>query len=72
MLLDVKHLSVSIGGSQILDSISLQLNAGEILGIAGESGSGKTMSALAVAGLLPGRANLAGNVVVDTDRCRAS
>ena len=65
MLLDVKHLSVSIGGSQILDSISLQLSAGEILGIAGESGSGKTMSALAIAGLLPGRANLAGNIVVD-------
>ncbi|MDH3441089.1 MAG: ABC transporter ATP-binding protein [Gammaproteobacteria bacterium] len=64
MLLDVKSLSVSIDGSSILDSVSLQLEAGEILGIAGESGSGKTMTALAIAGLLPGAAKRTGGIVI--------
>jgi peptide/nickel transport system ATP-binding protein len=64
-LLDIKGLNVSIGGSPILDSVSMQLNGGEILGLAGESGSGKTMTAMAIAGLLPGRAEMSGGVALD-------
>jgi peptide/nickel transport system ATP-binding protein len=56
-LLQVQHLSVGIkrgrGYLGAVKNISFDMYPGEILGIVGESGCGKTMSALAVSGLLP-------------------
>ncbi len=57
-LLTVRNLKISFpaGGKKtktVVDKVSFSLNEGEILGIAGESGSGKSMTALAVMGLLP-------------------
>ncbi|GAB3382227.1 dipeptide ABC transporter ATP-binding protein [Lysobacter fragariae] len=46
-------LSVAVGGRTLLGPLSLQLNAGECLGLVGESGSGKSLTALALLGLLP-------------------
>ncbi|MHA7984451.1 ABC transporter ATP-binding protein [Rathayibacter sp. CAU 1779] len=40
-------------GVQILDRISLSVRPGETVGVLGESGSGKSMTALAILGLLP-------------------
>jgi len=65
MLLDVKGLNVAIDEAAILHDVSLQVDSAEILGIAGESGSGKSMTALAIAGLLPERAVMTGDVVLD-------
>ena len=65
MLLDVRNLTVHIDDMPILKSVSLQLKMGEILGIAGESGSGKTMSALAIVGLLPQGAKSCGDIRVN-------
>jgi len=49
-----------------IDGVSLQVNAGECLGIVGESGSGKTMTALSVMRLLPsGGAVVGGRIMVD-------
>lgn len=58
LLLTVKDLCVAFprpgrGAKTVVDGISFSLKEGEILGIAGESGSGKSMTALAVMGLLP-------------------
>ncbi|MEX6634744.1 ABC transporter ATP-binding protein [Hyphococcus lacteus] len=64
-LLKIEKLCVSIGHASILKSISLQLNAGEIVGLAGESGSGKSMTAMAVLGLLPPKANMSGTVKLE-------
>jgi peptide/nickel transport system ATP-binding protein len=64
-LLDIRQLDVAIHGVPILDSIGVSLDAGEILGVAGESGSGKTMMALAVAGLLPAGATTSGDILLD-------
>ena len=64
-LLEIKNLSVSIDHKPILNSLSLQLNAGEILAVTGESGSGKTMTALAIAGLLPLRSKQTGEILFD-------
>ena len=58
-LLEVVDLSLSFPpsdhkpGKNVLDNVSFGIRRGEILGIVGESGCGKTITALAVAGLLP-------------------
>ena len=45
--------------------VSLAVDAGERLGLVGESGSGKTTTILAVMGLLPPTASVAGRVLLD-------
>jgi ABC-type glutathione transport system ATPase component len=56
-LLEVQNLTVSIQNRQIdfspVAGISFSINAGEIVGLAGESGCGKTLTALSISGLLP-------------------
>ena len=56
-LLEVNDLSVEyrIGKTSIpvLENVSFSLNAGEIVGIAGESGCGKSTLGLTIARLLP-------------------
>lgn len=55
-LLEVENLSVcvEVGGRQelALSQVSLSINKGEIVGVVGESGCGKTMMALSIIGLL--------------------
>ncbi|MEX0346561.1 MAG: ABC transporter ATP-binding protein [Rhizobiaceae bacterium] len=54
--LEIDNLSAVIRGSQdrILRSVSLQVNTGEVHGLVGESGAGKSMIGKAVLGILPG------------------
>jgi peptide/nickel transport system ATP-binding protein len=54
-LLQISDLSIRFAGvpGNLVDGISLTLNAGETLCIVGESGCGKSLSALALMGLLP-------------------
>jgi peptide/nickel transport system permease protein len=54
-VLEVRHLSAStsVGAIPIVQDVSFSLEPGQCLGIVGESGCGKTMTALAVIGLLP-------------------
>ena len=60
-LLKISDLTVSLqtknGYAKAVSNLSLTLSKGEILGIAGESGSGKTMTALTLLGLLPSAIN---------------
>ncbi len=61
-LLEIAALSVSIGARQIINNLSLELGAGEILGLVGASGSGKSLTALAILQLLPASATQTGAV----------
>lgn len=60
--LAVSDLTVTIGAREILHGVSFDLAPGERLGIIGGSGSGKTVTALAIAGLLPREARVTGSV----------
>lgn len=52
-LLEVKDLRVEYRGRPIVDGVDFSLKPGESLGLAGESGCGKTTTALALMKLLP-------------------
>ncbi|MCW5899724.1 MAG: ABC transporter ATP-binding protein [Flavobacteriales bacterium] len=54
-LLDVRDLNVRFGDSVVVDDVSFTLKAGECLGLVGASGSGKSVTALALMGLLDQR-----------------
>jgi peptide/nickel transport system ATP-binding protein/peptide/nickel transport system permease protein len=53
-LLEVRDLTVSVaGGPGLVTGVSFALRPGAVLGLVGESGCGKTMTARALPGLLP-------------------
>ena len=64
-LLVAKNLSLAIGGFDILKDVDLSVDKGEILGVIGESGSGKSMTALSIMQLLPSSARTAGSITLD-------
>jgi peptide/nickel transport system ATP-binding protein len=58
-LLVVRDLCVSlrdeVGWHEVLNNVSLDVRSGEVVGIVGESGCGKSMTALSILSLLPRR-----------------
>ncbi|MBO2447724.1 ABC transporter ATP-binding protein [Actinomadura barringtoniae] len=65
MTFTITDLRVTIRGNEILRGVDLGLRKGQVHGIAGESGSGKTMTGLAVLGLLPSGAVASGRVELE-------
>ncbi len=65
-LLSINGLSIDFqvedGWLSAVDDVSLQVATGEILGLVGESGCGKTTLAMAIIGLLAGNARLHGEI----------
>jgi peptide/nickel transport system ATP-binding protein len=61
-LLEIENLSLKIGEMSILNGVDLSVASGEVVGLAGESGSGKSMTALTVMRLLPDAARTSGRV----------
>jgi peptide/nickel transport system ATP-binding protein len=61
-LLEVEHLCVSFasegGAARVLDGVTMTIRAGEIMGLVGESGCGKTTLANATLGILAGNAKV--------------
>ena len=53
------------GELHAVQGVSFDLDAGERVGLVGESGCGKTTTILAILGLLPPSATVAGEVLLD-------
>jgi peptide/nickel transport system ATP-binding protein len=68
-LLDVRELSVRIGSGPsavaALSGVDLRVERGEVVGLVGESGGGKSMLARSVIGLLPDGSHTSGRVELD-------
>ncbi|MFJ2551859.1 ATP-binding cassette domain-containing protein [Microbacterium sp. NPDC087591] len=64
-ILDVAGLSVRSASHALVREVSFSLAAGERLGLIGESGSGKSLTSLAVTGLLPDSLSASGSVLLD-------
>ncbi|WP_334128017.1 ABC transporter ATP-binding protein [Sneathiella sp.] len=68
-LLHVKDLSIILstndGPARAVRHLSFKLGKGETLGIVGESGCGKSMTALALMGLLPEMSRTEGQILLD-------
>jgi peptide/nickel transport system ATP-binding protein len=68
-LLEVDQLRVTLqtsrGAAEALRGVSFTLDRGQTLGLIGESGCGKSLTALALMGLLPEGAQVAGSIRFD-------
>ena len=68
-LLDIDSLTVDVatptGFVSAVRDVSFRLERGETLGLVGESGCGKSMTGLAVLGLLPDAGRARGRILVD-------
>jgi ABC-type multidrug transport system fused ATPase/permease subunit len=63
--LAVRDLTVRVeGGLEVVSGVSFDLAPGEMVGLVGESGCGKTMTALGIARLLPASASISGGVTL--------
>lgn len=65
-LLTVENMSISLAssGNNLVEGINFSIEKGDRLGIIGESGSGKSITALALLGLLPGSMTVTGEVIL--------
>lgn len=68
-VLEVRNLSIRFpgrfGDTAIVDNVSFTVREGETMGLVGESGCGKSITSLAVMGLLPKNAMVAGSIRFD-------
>jgi peptide/nickel transport system ATP-binding protein len=69
LLLEVENLGIRLttsrGPAQAVREVSFSLKRGETLGLVGESGCGKSITALALMGLLPESAVVSGSIRLD-------
>jgi peptide/nickel transport system ATP-binding protein len=67
-LLEVRNLTINIRRGKkyytAVNGIDFKIDAGEIIALAGESGSGKSLTALSIPGLLSARAKIAGGEIL--------
>ena len=66
----VRNLVVGFGDQLVLDDLSLDVRRGEILGLVGASGGGKSVLLRTIIGLIPKRAGAIEVMGLDRDRAR--
>jgi len=75
-LLEVRNLQIALkkSGKKInaVNNVSFTVDEGEITGLAGETGCGKTMTALSILGLMPHKAKITGGEIIFNNRSLTS
>jgi peptide/nickel transport system ATP-binding protein len=64
-LLSIRDLVIEIGGRRLVDVADLTVARGEIVGLVGESGAGKSLLLSSILGLVPPNADVRGSIVFD-------
>ncbi|MEK1942400.1 MAG: ABC transporter ATP-binding protein [Pseudomonas sp.] len=67
-ILSVERLAIEFGAKRVVDDLSFALYPGQTLCIAGESGSGKSLTSLAIMGLLPKQARTPSGAILFKNR----
>ena len=63
MSIEIRNLNIAIGGKPIVRDVSMDIADGQRVGLIGSSGSGKSMIAKAMMGLLPDNARVSGSII---------
>lgn len=63
LILEVKNLTITFNGKKAVDDVSLELYQNEIVGLVGESGCGKSLTAFSILGIFPPGGNLTGKII---------
>lgn len=63
MSIEIRNLNIAIGGKPIVRDVSMDIADGQRVGLIGSSGSGKSMIAKAMMGLLPDTARVSGSII---------
>ena len=61
-VLEIQNLTITFDGKKAVDDLSLELYENEIVGLVGESGCGKSLTAYSVLGILPLGGDLSGKI----------
>lgn len=61
-VLEISGLTIDAGDTRLLEDVSLTIAPGERVGLIGESGSGKSITSLAIMGLLPRTLRASGSI----------
>ena len=65
ILLEVTDLEIAVDGTPIVHGVSFTVARGQVVALVGESGAGKSMTAMAVPALLPPGISRAGSIRFD-------
>ena len=64
-ILEIKNLSIDFNGQKAVDDLSLELYKDEIVGLVGESGCGKSLTAFSMLGINPPGSKISGEIIFD-------
>ncbi len=70
-LLSLENLSVTLGGREVVSGVSLDIRAGEVVGLVGPNGAGKSSLIRAALGLVPSRGRSSLGALSPEPRARA-
>jgi peptide/nickel transport system ATP-binding protein len=71
-LLSIRDLVIEIGGRRLVDVADLSVARGEIVGLVGESGAGKSLLLSSILGLVPANADVRGSIRFDGTELRGA